>query len=759
MSVPAHEEAQSREKAGDAKAGVPTLGRQVVGVAGLSNAALARYLMRQPKASVAPPAAPNATVAPPVQALRNNGINYEGELIFPDQARCKELLYKLLPQRGRVGARSFGRAFAHVPNETKASWAVLADEEYQQRCQTAMDAAATEFDEECERFMQRFETQAGNTVDAMLIHAKETILAEQAKLGVKKTEVPGEGGGNLYSVTNKTYVADAKRAAAELAPKRSLADFRAKAAKEAGDRAAQQAAMVPTGAQPLKPGAPPAKPAQVPGAPGVTVGPNAMVPEAETVRRDWQAAEEDFAKSASAATAKFPLIGPYVSAGREAADKLKAFGESTGVAAEQDIGESLAKKLDNIETVHDELGKRFSLYKQPMVLDIVHKQVDSGPGQRKLIHDKATELEEDAKSTEQMYAVIALGVGLLAAIPTGGTSILAGVALAAAATGASMSAYTAYEHAQEYRLQSATADTALDRADVISKEEPSLLFLAIDVAAAVADLGAAKAAFTALKQVIAAAKAAKGAEAVRHLPEVIGAMHSAHVSPANQARVIKEVMPSGGDVREALFNIRKVIVDVSEAAKENELAQLLRDVATRAIDEHRVIPFPENPAQALEVLAERLRMIPGLPNPEHEAQEILRHFTANPHLDGGYYDRAIPFLVLRGKQSAEGASSFLIHELGHRGQHMKGIVRSMGTMEREFEAYKVQQMYVRMWPPEMLDRAESWQRQLVHWSDKDIENHILAAYAAENPVVPHGFDHQAIVDGVFETMFRAGAKW
>src|SRR5262249_5644700 len=100
-------------------------------------------------------------------------------------------------------------------------------------------------------------------------------------------------------------------------------------------------------------------------------------------------------------------------------------------------------------------------------------------------------------------AALAIGLGLLAAIPTGGSSLAAGVATAATVAGAGLAVHGIAESVKEYRAKSAARQSALDPALAISQEDPSLLWLGVDVVAGIFDLGMA---YKALKGIGAAAK-------------------------------------------------------------------------------------------------------------------------------------------------------------------------------------------------------------------------------------------------------------
>src|SRR3712207_3400391 len=99
-----------------------------------------------------------------------------------------------------------------------------------------------------------------------------------------------------------------------------------------------------------------------------------------------------------------------------------------------------------------------------------------------------------------MWSLLAIGLGLIAAIPTAGASlvVVAGVTAAAVAS-AGIAAYQTYQAVKEHQFQSALANTNMDKAKEISQEEPGLFWLALDIVGVIADVVAAGAAFKALR--------------------------------------------------------------------------------------------------------------------------------------------------------------------------------------------------------------------------------------------------------------------
>lgn len=707
-----------------------------------------------PQASLPPP---NQSTMPPRIDNWNISLTYQGDAVIPDVEQCKRVLRKRLPEAGFEGASNYGHSFVNAGSETRIQWLLAADDAFIDRTQAAMRTAVQQFDEECRIFLERFEMTAGNLTDAMLINAETQIKAEQEKLAMQsKLNASQAGVYTSYSAGNKDYLGQVKAAAGVLAGRREVADelgIKARKAREAVEEAARPKSSGP--GEPAAPLVPSNEPlttytSQTGGLPAFV--PTALVDAQESTYRTWQDAEDEFRRHANEATAQHASLGPLLAAGTGTAARLRSFSTETAEASAQGLGNDFAEKLANIQAVRAELGGRFSIWKQPTVISMTHQRMNSGPGEQRMVRDKAAQVEADGKATKEMYAAIALGLGLLAAIPTGGSSLLAGAALAASVTGAALSAYQAYEEGQDYLLQKATANTSLDRAYKISESEPSFLFLAIDIATAVADLGAAKAAFTTLRETIAAARAAKAAEEV---PRVVAAMRRAGISPQNQGRVIEEILPAGGDIGKALHEIRQAFIRTADVAVDRETALLMRDVAERALDKAKVVVVPRSRQEAMEYIRVQLsnRGWKGDALAEETASMYGHFFDAGNEATTGLYDPITKLIYIRGDATAEGAASVLVHELTHLGQDTQRMMKSMGVYKSEFEAFKAQQQFINMLPADRVPNDWLW---LLRASDSDIENHVITMYVREGAVKPKGFDNASMADGIFNTLFMAG---
>lgn len=243
-------------------------------------------------------------------------------------------------------------------------------------------------------------------------------------------------------------------------------------------------------------------------------------------RRDAavEEAEKEFTVLREGEVEEFPVLAAFA----DDLDALEALAEgATGTNAKQ-IAEKSEQVLKNIQKVRDGLDGRFSVWKQPKILDETKPEVADDQWKRNWVDEKSAEVRGDESDRSLLLAVVAIGLGLLAAIPTGGSSLVAAGAFVAGAGAAAISTYTVYEHVADYRLESAAAGTDYDKARAISEEEPSLFWLALDVVGAAIDLSAAVKAFRAAAALRRAALAADAVDeaalaAVRREGNAIGA--------------------------------------------------------------------------------------------------------------------------------------------------------------------------------------------------------------------------------------------
>lgn len=193
-------------------------------------------------------------------------------------------------------------------------------------------------------------------------------------------------------------------------------------------------------------------------------------------------------------TEKYPLLasykrtdGDHVRMDVEAIDRLQDSGRAAA------IYERIAPVLSNIAATRAALGGRLNVWKEPRIVQLARAQLYAAPGSLRgaMVEHKIVE-EHEGSWSEWAIMAITFGLAILTAIPTGGSSLVAGVVIAADVAGAVADVYLVVDHLRAYQLDAAKAGTDLDaQARAISAETPSLFWLALDLVATGAGLSAA----------------------------------------------------------------------------------------------------------------------------------------------------------------------------------------------------------------------------------------------------------------------------
>jgi hypothetical protein len=126
--------------------------------------------------------------------------------------------------------------------------------------------------------------------------------------------------------------------------------------------------------------------------------------------------------------------------------------------------------------------------------------------------------QTSAEILQAAITALQITTAIVAIVATGG------VAAAALGAGAALSVGVAINSTQEYLVQSAAHDSAIDPAQAISASEPSLFWLAVDIVGAVADVVGAGIAFRNLKTAIQVAREIRATAAAVRIEESMTAL-------------------------------------------------------------------------------------------------------------------------------------------------------------------------------------------------------------------------------------------
>lgn len=622
-------------------------------------------------------------------------LHYGGVNLVANADRCYEILEAKQAELGEAGMNTWAANCLAMSDLEHMGNNLGVEVEVVQNVKSALQAAQNKLNSDNDQFIKAYKKTAEDTVRDLLHNSREKITAELEKVGEQGAPLsPGEGGveGRGHSAgPNVDYLSAMRAAAFELAARRREVDILRSASADALQKLGKARGDDPFDVD------------------------RSAKDNYNQAHKKWQAAELEYKSFADSKIAAYPTIAAFATGGNSAAS-LEALANKSDEDLSYDIHSVLNKKLENIDTVLGEIGGRFSIWKQRSILAMTNQQMNATPAQQRLVKDTAKQISADKESDKMFWSILAIGLGLLAAVPTGGSSLLALAAGAAAVTGAAIGAYQTYEAAQDYLLESAAANTALDRADSIAEEDPDYFWLALDICTVIADLVAAGAAFRAIR---AAMKSAKSA-GIKGIPALVHTMRSIGVSGSAQGRVIREVLPAGGDIGKALAEIRAAF---KVAAKgDNLYGRVFNKMADKVLTEGRVVVLPERGWEEVARWKAKTRW-PNDPEKQRMFMVTVRKEMTKGY--DGWYHPWTEMIVIKGGQSREAAASVLMHELTHRFQDLRGELSEFLSYQNEMQSFLAQRAFLEILPPNVIPSDSA---KLLTMSKEQIGKHVLEKY-------------------------------
>lgn len=395
-------------------------------------------------------------------------------------------------------------------------------------------------------FLADYERTAHHVVDFTLTQSEQRTLAEVAKYGITREEVTGivETSDRGWKRKQRTVYGggdtaggkELATAAAELvASQREIDTMRARVAKAQLDLFGAKSPDILS--------------------PGHTRHPEQVEPLTTLLaelERKSAAAEQAHLTAAQTREEKFPVLTSY----RKVEDHRVTFDvsklEKLGGAdsRREEIAPHLFGILDNIKKTREGLkpGGDLSIWKEDRVRQLTAPQMLIVPGS---VRERAV-LEKTAQEKrggwgDWAIAALTVGLAVLAAIPTGGSSLAVGVVTIAEVAGAALDVHLLVDQFAEFDLQKAAAGTDMDKARAISAEDPSLFWLALNVILTGVSLGLAAKSF---KQLRRARDAGKVAKTTAELDDALAAIHAehqaGHISADAAMKLEDEIMAARG---------------------------------------------------------------------------------------------------------------------------------------------------------------------------------------------------------------------
>jgi hypothetical protein len=442
----------------------------------------------------------------------------------------------------------------------------------------------------------------------------------------------------------------------------------------------------------------------------------------EAMRRPWMDTEKAYRDACNKAQATYPILAAYTY-GDDAAEELSDLAKQSSSDMAESLYKTIDKRLENIETVRTEIrepGGRYNPWKHPTIVSRTKPRLALTPWEARVVDERAIAARKGTGDDDaRVWAVIAIGLGLLSAIPTGGSGLVAGVAAGAAVLGTVYSLNTLYEHYKDYSLASAEHLSTFEQAEAISQEDPSLMWLAWDLLDLGLNVVGAASAFKTLRGAMVAAE--KGG--LKALPELIKATDQAGLGVAARSRVVGTVLAhSGRTLEEMLKAIHEGLAAAKPAPGKEALLDAIK-MAAEKLSKRQIARIGGSTARGqikgiMKALNESGKPIAG--NVRDVALSLVKDFNAGGGTTAGVYFTDYDLIVLR---EGESLVSALTHEIVHHAQNMENQFVALGTLRSEFQAYHMEREILQMLPDDMV---LSFDQQLLRGSsDEAIINRIM----------------------------------
>jgi hypothetical protein len=656
---------------------------------------------------------------------------HEGAAITADPAQVADTLKQQVVLKGWDSARGWATRFINMDMTAELRYGELGQgipRDVLRRLRDVLNEQLDRLSQQRKDFLLEFERKSVVKAGEVLNASEKEIAAQVAALGIKEDTFLGLKTGGYVMDQGKSGAL--KAATQELITKRREADKAASVYLKARDEA--QAIFARNSAPSLAEALPD------------LILPPELHQRVESSKADGLRVAGEYDALLAEKHKAFPILAT-VTSGPDALQQLIDLAGRKPDDMAMKIALIAQERLDNIKTVRGDLGGRFSVWKEPHLRDMTKQEVKAESWQSRVIDEKVAAVAAAEQNTQMMIAAIAIGLGLIAAIPTaGGSLVVAGVVTAAAVGSMALSIYGAYEHYEDYRLAVAAQASSFDKAKAISQgEPPDVFWLAVDIVTAIADIKAAAGAFRTVKTLLAEAKAVQSAEKTA---DMVRAARRAGLSEQTEGRLVAAAMGTSEDTQKVVTSLDQIMHVFKRARKvggDAELAEAFLKAAEKAMVQERIALYAgtAEEKQAM-VLALVNRHAKGGVNAEKRAAEL----SAQIERAGvaGLYDPVTDTIIVKGNRSPASVAATLAHELAHQKQNLAVGLENMGTMHMEFQAFYAQQQFLRNLnlPPHRVPQRYRWLM--------TADNAAISAFVAEHykptsfgPVTFKNFDESS----------------
>ncbi|MEO7719676.1 MAG: DUF4157 domain-containing protein [Capsulimonas sp.] len=478
----------------------------------IQQGAVARQVMRDPNNTPAPapavapsaPPAPGSAVSPPPTGVPAGmkAVSYKGKTLFGEASAAKAGIEKMIASDGYKPTLDFLDDLATLPGRTYDFNAAFKPDTAADAtlCINTMTGVKGDIVKEHDEVLTAFPAKAKEKAGMILAESEKRINTERERYGLPapKTMHDPDSGANVDTTPHSIAANDETRKMAEAAglliPTRKTLESQLK----------QYDACFQSNANNNS----------VPGMPT-----KSLIPGKEAEAQDLEAKIAESRRQVNIERRQkegdFPILAAYGAEGEANTSSLENIArgaESQGWKfwkknAADELAPMIAEKLHNIQTVREALADgRLNIWNNSTLVSGAKGDLSYGPTswQSKVVDEKVKEVHDDEFLVNMLVGALALGLGLVAIFATAGTA----TAVVATAGSATLSTAQAANSLGNYSLAQAEAGTDFEKARAISQEDPSLIWLALDIVAAILDVKAAAASFKALAPAIREAIAA-----------------------------------------------------------------------------------------------------------------------------------------------------------------------------------------------------------------------------------------------------------
>jgi hypothetical protein len=435
-----------------------------------------------------------ASVPAPEPLASDASLVFEGKTISQVPEQMRAMLDKIAAQSGLKGAREFADRLNAVPGRPDlfAKWFSGRDSRAVNAAIDVVMKQMTQLEADARAFLEKFEPAAKDKTRALLKESKKRIEDEMQRYGISSKTVSaytplgqflfGDKKIVQYSMEKNTASTLMAAAAGELVPMRQNLEGLIKKR-----RSLEQAVYGGDTAGPI-------------GAPRFTV-PEDKQAEWDELGKQIEEARRELNVAQTQREGLYPVLAAYKEEGEANTRALASVAKGADTAeGKNQVVATVTEKLQNIQKVEEGLGSgQVKVWKSKTIIEGTKAELQATPVERRVVDDRAAEIASDEFWSNLLIGAVAIALGLIAAIPTGGMSLAGAAAVTTAgAASAGLSVYQAAQTYREYMLAQAESGSDLDKAKAISAEDPSLIWLALDIVAAGLDIKGALNLFKAL---------------------------------------------------------------------------------------------------------------------------------------------------------------------------------------------------------------------------------------------------------------------